>query len=154
MQKTVPHDLEAYLLASHFGREELKSCSEIELDVSTETLNYIKDGEPKRLKVSLWDSPSNMFLICLYSAMLQIGYLVYPIEGGWVVEGGEERYFIDPECNSCTCKGSSYNKSSTCKHRLFLKGYWTLERKRREKRAAFIGSIGGQPSDGSHTSKG
>jgi len=60
------------------------------------------------------------FRSLVVSEMLLMGYLLIPIEGGFLCVGGEEVYSLIN--NECTCRAYLNNPSKMCKHLLFKEG--------------------------------
>lgn len=89
-----------------------------------QTNNKLKNGEIQikcykynlNKEISNHGSLENLFKSLVLSQMLLEGYILIPIEGGYICKGGEELYTIKD--NTCTCR--SYLSSNTsCKHIIF-----------------------------------
>lgn len=60
------------------------------------------------------------FKALVLSEMMLAGYLLIPIEGGFICTGGEEVYSIKD--NECTCPAFLNDPSKQCKHILYKEG--------------------------------
>lgn len=60
------------------------------------------------------------FKALVVSEMMLAGYLLIPIDGGFICTGGEEIYSIKD--NQCTCPAFLNDNSKQCKHLLYKEG--------------------------------
>ncbi|MBD2201561.1 hypothetical protein H6G33_09400 [Calothrix sp. FACHB-1219] len=98
-----------------------KNVSEPEIDKEEGKLRFkiAKLTRDRSVSIDLdkiaWGPLETVYESNVAALMIMRGYLIFPIEGGWIVVNPEgEEYQIDG--NSCTCKGNSYNPSSRCSH--------------------------------------
>ena len=59
----------------------------------------------------------NLFLSLVAADMSLKGYLIIPIEGGWLCVGGEETYALKEQ--ECSCRAFINNNKKPCKHLLY-----------------------------------
>lgn len=124
------------LLASKFiAKRELKNVKDADVIVDEEsnniflTFNFLvgkrKDGsEQWRLyknnitkMVSEHGGLENLFKTLVAAEMMIQGYIIVPIEGGWLCVGGSEVYSMKEQ--ECTCQAYSVNPSKPCKHLIY-----------------------------------
>lgn len=65
-------------------------------------------------------SLENLYKALITSEMLLAGYLLIPIDGGFLCIGGDEVYSINN--SGCTCPAYLNNNKELCKHLLFRDG--------------------------------
>lgn len=96
--------------------------------IKVHTGKVLKNNEPK-LKIYKNDITSYIqnhgsielfFQALVTSEMLLAGYLLVPIENGYLCIGGEEIYSLNN--NECTCPAFLNNNKARCKHLLFKEG--------------------------------
>ena len=59
----------------------------------------------------------NFYKMLVASEMMLAGYLIIPVENGWVCVGGEEVYALKD--NECTCQAFVVDSSKPCKHLIY-----------------------------------
>jgi len=59
----------------------------------------------------------NLFKTLVAAEMLVAGYMIIPIQGGYICAGGEELYNIKE--NECTCPAFLNNSQEPCKHIIY-----------------------------------
>lgn len=69
----------------------------------------------------------NLFKTLVAAELLVAGYLIVPIQGGYICVGGEELYNLKD--NECTCSAYLNNPKQPCKH-LIYKDALLLQRAR------------------------
>lgn len=70
--------------------------------------------------ILLHGSLENFYKALVVSDMILSGYLLVPIEGGYICTGGEEIYSLLN--NQCTCPAFLNNSNNPCKHLLYRDG--------------------------------
>jgi hypothetical protein len=105
-----------------------ESSDKIYFLIKVYTGKILKDSEPK-LKIYKNDitpyiknhgSLEMFFQALITSEMLLAGYLLIPIEGGYLCTGGEEIYSLKD--NECSCPAFLSNNKEPCKHLMFRNG--------------------------------
>lgn len=87
-----------------------------------------KNGEPKirlyKQNITTYiknhGSLESFYKSLIVSEMLLAGYLIIPIEGGFLCVGGDEIYSMKD--TECTCPAFLNNSKEPCKHLLFKNG--------------------------------
>jgi len=59
----------------------------------------------------------NLFKALVAAEMLVAGYMIIPIQGGYICAGGEELYNLKD--NECTCPAFLNNPNKPCKHLIY-----------------------------------
>jgi hypothetical protein len=119
--------LEAYLLRRHLGRN-----TEAPIGFDPEgNIPYKSKGRQALLRPRFWGPLDSMYLAHVYADMLTQGYLVLPMEGGWIVQGGEEPYYLTEKADGCTCKDHTY-RGSHCQHILMVEAHLDIRRRQVE----------------------
>lgn len=118
--------LEEYLVLQHLSHQLHKDViiQDLPEEPVEDRIFYTHRGSTHSVSKRIWSDPSSVFLAFIYADMISQGYLSIPIEGGWVIQGGEERYEIPAERNQCSCKDFLYNHTKYpgyhCRHLLFV----------------------------------
>ena len=84
-----------------------------------------KDGEPKlrvyKKNITRWVNAhgglTNLFANFVAAKMILEGYMIVPIENGWLCVGGDEVYSLTVD--SCTCQAFVTDPTKPCKHMQF-----------------------------------
>lgn len=138
------YNLENLLAAKFISKRELKKIEDLNLLVDPDnnhiylTYKYLvrsKKGEDYyRLyknnitkMVNEHGGLENLFKVLVAAEMMVSGYLIIPIEGGYVCVGGTEVYALKD--NTCTCQAYTVDPSKPCKH-LIYKEALLLQRSR------------------------
>lgn len=112
--------LEEYILTDYLAAKELKLLEAIELvtDGDEIYIKYLIEDKPKKLNISkkIWAPLKEMYETYVATTLLKEGYLLCPIEGGFLVKGGEDIYQIHED--TCTCPHYIYTKKR-CQHLVF-----------------------------------
>lgn len=137
--------LESLLASKFISKRELKKIKDLEIILDDDKENIFlvykyligtnKEGEDKyRLyknnitkMVSEHGGLENLFKTLVAAEMMVHGYLIIPIDGGWICTGGSETYSMKQE--ECTCQAYTVNPSKPCKH-LIYKEALLLQRSR------------------------
>jgi hypothetical protein len=132
-------NLEKLLAAKLLALKQIKNIisSEFVVEDSTDKIYFVinatvngkdKDGNQKTKLyknditqyIKNHGSIESFFKALITSEMLLAGYLLVPIEGGFICTGGEEIYSLTN--NQCTCPAYLNNNKEPCKHLLFKEG--------------------------------
>lgn len=129
-------DIAKELAARYIAKREVKKITEpdvvfneesgkIYLTFKWDTGKTKKDGSPS---VRLYKNNitktvlehgglENFYKALVASEMMLAGYMIIPIENGWVCVGGAETYAMKD--NECTCPAYVTNPSRPCKHLIY-----------------------------------
>lgn len=129
-------NLENLLASKLFAKKQLKNISESEIVVQEDTgkIYFVfkydtgkskKDGSAliKLYKnditkyVQNHGGLENLFKTLVAAEMLVAGYMIVPIQGGYICTGGDELYNLKD--NECTCPAFLNNLNQPCKHLIY-----------------------------------
>lgn len=121
--------LEEYILQAYLGEQTMKGVSDLQnLDPERSLgtmLSYKIKGKIYRLRRPMWGPLRSMYLANVYADLICKGYLCTPVEGGWIVYGGDTPYQIPATVDSCGCKDYIYEQQKghpehKCQHLLMV----------------------------------
>lgn len=119
------YSLEQYLALEVLSEKEIKKIKKVEIvpDQEGKIWLYIEieeirreEKETKKYKrdiSSLSNRLEETYYRYIATDLLRQGYKLVAIEGGWIVEGGEETYQLTED--TCTCR----SRKNPCKHLIF-----------------------------------
>ena len=129
-------DIAKELAARYISRREVKKIIDpdviydedsgnIYLTFKWDTCRTKKDGSPiiRLYKNNITKTVlehgglENFYKVLVASEMMLAGYMIIPIENGWLCVGGSEVYSMKE--NECTCPAYVTNSSKPCKHLIY-----------------------------------
>jgi len=111
--------LEQHILGEYLAAKALTKVSHISIEQEEDEIYLIyTTDKPRKLKITnkLWASLREMYELYVATSMLREGYMLCPIEGGYIVVGGEDNYQIHED--TCTCPHYIFTKKK-CQHLVF-----------------------------------
>lgn len=129
--------LELYLAGELIAEEILKKVTKTEIknegdeiwlyfEVTERKRGKLKEGEDREVvkpyKYDLaknWGLLKDMYETYVSTDLLRQGYMLIPLEGSWLVVGGEEPYQLEAEACTCLDFNTRLSRASRCKHLIF-----------------------------------